>query len=113
MFCEPCIHATKYLYELCNQNVNKLVKLKVHVRKDLAELSEINWREQYKVLGVPTLLLLKDGKEVRSEKFKPYFKPRRLLPPYEIYNLSERRVINFILFIRRGKHELKIKTNEL
>jgi hypothetical protein len=50
--------------------------------------------------------------EVKSERFVPYFKPRKPLFAAEETTLDGRRVVDFVLFIRRGRHELKIKVNE-
>jgi hypothetical protein len=50
--------------------------------------------------------------EVKSEKFVPNFKPRKDVLPYEAQTLPGRRVIDFILLIRRMDHELEININE-
>jgi hypothetical protein len=50
--------------------------------------------------------------EVKSEKFEPHFQLRKPLPQSDETTMSGRRVIDFILFIRRKKHELRIEVNE-
>lgn len=50
--------------------------------------------------------------KVKSKTFTPNFEPKRTLHPSEIRTLPYRRIIDFIIFIRRGKHQLQIKINE-
>ena len=50
--------------------------------------------------------------KVKTENFVPIFKSRKDVLPYEAQTLPERRVIDFILFIRRINHELEIRINE-
>lgn len=45
------------------------------------------------------------------ERFVPCFRLRRSLYPYETTTLNSRKVTDFILFVRRGKHELRISIN--
>lgn len=51
--------------------------------------------------------------EVKSNRFVPKFKLRRSVDHIQIWTLDARRLIDFILFIRKGRHGLRISVNEL
>lgn len=110
-------HPDQYKYEF-KEDIIKIIRLAY--RKHLHDYhinrirkGEYSWIiPKYKREGVIGEIL-SFMKRVKSEEFIPNFKPKKMLGPPEIFTLSGRKVIDFILFIRRKKHQLKIKIKEM